>query len=120
MRLSNWPRIAFGNAIAPGVIVTPLAARGGMENENAAALQPWPEAGLSEDIANLALFLMSDESRFITGANYLCDGGVLARGPRIFRPEEDGGGRRPGARIGMTYGTTGLEPKLRPPSNETN
>ena len=108
------------NAIAPGVIVTPLAARGGMENENAAALQPWPEAGLSEDIANLALFLMSDESRFVTGANYLCDGGVLARGPRIFRPEEDGGGRRPGARIGMTYGSTGRAPQLRPPSNETD
>ncbi len=106
------------NAIAPGVIVTPLAARGGMENETAATLQPWPEAGLSEDIANLALFLMSDESRFVTGANYLCDGGVLARGPRIFRPEEDGGGRRPGSRIGMTYGSTGLEPKLRPPSHE--
>ena len=30
------------------------------------------------------------------------------------KPEDDGGGRRAGSRIGMTYGSTGLEPKLRP------
>ena len=101
------------NAIAPGVIVTPLASRQGMNNESAGDMQPWPEAGQPEDIANLALFLASDESHFVTGANYQCDGAVLSMGPRIFRPEEAGGGRRPGGRIGMTYGSSGIKSRLR-------
>lgn len=101
------------NAIAPGVVVTPLASRQGMNDESASQMQPWPEAGQPEDIANLALFLASEESRFITGANYQCDGAVLSMGPRIFKPEEAGGGRRPGGRIGMTYGSSGVKPRLR-------
>jgi len=34
--------------------------------------------GLPEDVANLALFLASDDSSFITGAAIPVDGGVIA------------------------------------------
>ncbi len=32
--------------------------------------------GKPEDIANIALYLASDKANFITGANYLVDGGA--------------------------------------------
>jgi NAD(P)-dependent dehydrogenase (short-subunit alcohol dehydrogenase family) len=74
------------NALCPGLILTPLLERG-QETELEAVLaqaQPWPEAGLPEHIADAALFLASDESRFITGESILVDGGINARGPGVF------------------------------------
>ena len=48
--------------------------------------QPIRRAGQPEDIANMALFLASDESAWITGASMVVDGGFMARaqsfGPR--------------------------------------
>ncbi|WP_373397706.1 SDR family oxidoreductase [Algoriphagus halophilus] len=35
--------------------------------------------GKPEDIASLALFLVSDEASWITGAAYTIDGGILAK-----------------------------------------
>jgi len=35
--------------------------------------------GLPEDIANLALYLCSDEASFVTGSAYPIDGGVTAQ-----------------------------------------
>ena len=35
--------------------------------------------GTSQDVANLCLFLLSDESRWITGQNIVIDGGYTAR-----------------------------------------
>jgi NAD(P)-dependent dehydrogenase (short-subunit alcohol dehydrogenase family) len=35
--------------------------------------------GLPEDIANVALFLASDEAAFVTGVNLPADGGALAK-----------------------------------------
>ena len=101
------------NAIDPGVIVTPLSNLARDISDQAAQMQPWPEAGRPEDIAALALFLASDEARFITGEDYKCDGGLLARGPRLFRPGEDSGESMGVARVGMTYGTTVQKPHLR-------
>ena len=43
--------------------------------------QPIPRAGLPEDIANLALYLASDESTFVTGQDFVVDGGLLAGRP---------------------------------------
>ena len=43
--------------------------------------QPIPRAGLPNDIANLALFLASDESSFVTGQDFLVDGGLTAGRP---------------------------------------
>ncbi|MFC1718585.1 glucose 1-dehydrogenase [Candidatus Poribacteria bacterium] len=40
--------------------------------------QPLPVAGLPMDIAYCALYLASDESRFVTGTNITVDGGMIA------------------------------------------
>ena len=32
--------------------------------------------GRAEDVANVIVFLASDDARFVTGANYLVDGGM--------------------------------------------
>ncbi|SDF46253.1 SDR family NAD(P)-dependent oxidoreductase [Limimaricola pyoseonensis] len=67
------------NALCPGMIDTDFhnlhtadAARRGFE-----AAAPARRQGLPEDIANLVLFLASDDSAFITGANVDINGGVL-------------------------------------------
>jgi NAD(P)-dependent dehydrogenase (short-subunit alcohol dehydrogenase family) len=95
------------NAICPGVIVTPLMDRGKPDKatERARNSQPWPDAGAVGDIANAALFLASDESRFVTGQNLTVDGGLMAAGPKIY-------GRYPGTSdnspfVGVNRGTTG-------------
>lgn len=76
------------NAICPGVIVTPLATAAltgaGISNEQAQAMtreglktyQPIRRAGESEDIANCALWLASEESTFVTGQSIVVDGGT--------------------------------------------
>ncbi len=40
---------------------------------------PLKEYGLAQDIANAALFLASDEARYITGINLPVDGGTTIR-----------------------------------------
>jgi 2-keto-3-deoxy-L-fuconate dehydrogenase len=41
------------------------------------ARHPLGRLGTPEDVANLALFLASDESSWITGGTHLVDGGAL-------------------------------------------
>ena len=69
------------NAICPGVIATPLA-MGRQSREEFAAdmadLQPLGRVGEPEDIANLALWLASDEAAFATGQEFVLDGGLTA------------------------------------------
>lgn len=74
------------NALCPGLILSPMLDRGqSTELESVlATAQPWPEAGLPEHIADVALFLASDESRFVTGEALVADGGITARGPGVF------------------------------------
>lgn len=64
------------NAIAPGPVETP-ATRGLGEElyEQTRRAIPMGRWGLPEDIANLVVFLASDESRFITGQCIVVDGG---------------------------------------------
>jgi NAD(P)-dependent dehydrogenase (short-subunit alcohol dehydrogenase family) len=91
------------NAIAPGGIHTPLLQAKDDAQMRAFMMgrQPWPDTGQSEDIANAALFLASDESRFCTGSTMLVDGGLLAWGPGIF-PHAG-----PPANAGFNSGGTG-------------
>jgi 2-keto-3-deoxy-L-fuconate dehydrogenase len=70
------------NAICPGTIETPslhdrMAAQGDMEKARAAFLsrQPMGRLGRAEEIAELALYLASDESSFTTGQAHIIDGG---------------------------------------------
>ncbi|MGH7878269.1 MAG: SDR family NAD(P)-dependent oxidoreductase, partial [Candidatus Binataceae bacterium] len=68
------------NCICPGGINTPIM--GGVTAVREAGLehaQPMQRAGHPEDIANMALFLASDDSEWITGTSMLVDGGFMAR-----------------------------------------
>jgi NAD(P)-dependent dehydrogenase (short-subunit alcohol dehydrogenase family) len=73
------------NAISPGLIVTPAtattyAAAGG-PGELMLRHHLTPRLGKPEDIANMALFLASDEAEFVTGQIICVDGGASAVQP---------------------------------------
>jgi NAD(P)-dependent dehydrogenase (short-subunit alcohol dehydrogenase family) len=88
------------NCICPGLIATPIFAKGlGVATQVAdqtvkSALrafnnsQPIPRTGLPEDIAEAALFLASDGSKFVNGHALVVDGGITV-GPT--REAEAGG-----------------------------
>lgn len=96
--LTRQAAVEFGpdqiriNAICPGTAPTPLvvetyearAGSGGVFDTideglaNAAKKYPIGRLGTVEDIANLALFLASDEAAWITGAVHVIDGGMTA------------------------------------------
>jgi NAD(P)-dependent dehydrogenase (short-subunit alcohol dehydrogenase family) len=46
--------------------------------EHLAKIQPTPRSGLPSDIAEMALFLASDASTFVTGQTIAVDGGLTA------------------------------------------
>ncbi len=82
------------NSISPGIIVTPLALdefngpRGDFY-KNMFAKCPAGRPGTADEVANVAELLMSDKGAFITGADFLIDGGATASyfyGP--LKPEE--------------------------------
>ena len=82
------------NSISPGIVVTPLAIdefngpRGDFY-KNMFAKCPAGRPGTADEIANVAELLMSDRGAFITGADFLIDGGATASyfyGP--LRPEK--------------------------------
>ncbi len=70
------------NAISPGGIDTPLQSRGRTEaqaqavRDDLAARTPAGRMGTAEEIAQAALYLASDESRFVLGAELVVDGGI--------------------------------------------
>jgi len=101
------------NAICPGGILTPLLHRGSPEAMEPllASLQPWPEAGKPEDIAAVALFLASDDARFVTGSALVADGGLTAAGSYALKTL--GQGQMLYSSAGLDRGTTGLEPTFR-------
>ena len=71
------------NSISPGIIVTPLALDefNGIRGEfykNMFANSPAGRPGTADEVANVAELLMSDKGSFITGADFLIDGGATA------------------------------------------
>ena len=70
------------NCIAPGTVDTPIWAERKAINPNVmqelAAWYPLGRVGQPEDIANAALFLVSDDAAWITGAVLPVDGGLTA------------------------------------------
>lgn len=67
------------NSIHPGYIKTPMVGDDPVELARLAKLHPIGHLGEPIDIANMALFLASDESKFATGAEFVIDGGFLAQ-----------------------------------------
>jgi 3alpha(or 20beta)-hydroxysteroid dehydrogenase len=67
------------NSIHPGFIRTPMMAAATDEN-GGEALSMIPLGRLAEcsEVSNLAIFLASDESSFITGMEHVIDGGMTA------------------------------------------
>ncbi len=71
------------NSISPGIIVTPLAIdefngpRGDFY-KNMFKNCPAGRPGTADEVANVAELLMSDRGAFITGADFLIDGGATA------------------------------------------
>jgi NAD(P)-dependent dehydrogenase (short-subunit alcohol dehydrogenase family) len=70
------------NAVNPGVVVTEIHRRGGMNEDKYAAFlehskttHPIGRVGSPEEVADLILFLASDRAAWITGATYSIDGG---------------------------------------------
>lgn len=64
------------NSVHPGLIDTEmLHVRDRAENLAQAQAQPIKRLGTAEEVADLVLFLLSDESRFMTGAELTIDGG---------------------------------------------
>ncbi len=83
------------NSISPGIVVTPLALdefngpRGDFY-KNMFAKCPAGRPGTADEIANVAELLMSSKGAFITGADFLIDGGATASyfyGP--LKPENE-------------------------------
>jgi NAD(P)-dependent dehydrogenase (short-subunit alcohol dehydrogenase family) len=68
------------NVIHPGMIDTPLQAPYLTDEKKKAIAEsiPMRRIGVARDIANAALFLASDESRWMTGAEMIVDGGFIA------------------------------------------
>jgi NAD(P)-dependent dehydrogenase (short-subunit alcohol dehydrogenase family) len=71
------------NAISPGIIITPLALdeingpRGDFY-KNMFAKSPAGRPGIADEVANVAELLLSAKGAFITGADFLIDGGATA------------------------------------------
>ena len=70
------------NAVNPGVVVTNLHRRGGMDDasyaaflERARTTHPLGRTGTPEEIADLIAFLLSEKSGWITGETIAIDGG---------------------------------------------
>ncbi len=66
------------NAVCPGLISTTFHDKftAADVRQKVVAATPLRREGTSEDVANLVAFLASDESSFITGANYDINGGT--------------------------------------------
>lgn len=71
------------NSVHPGSIETPMVqqaeGRPGQEKPVPAGVLPPGQSGAPEDVAAMVLFLASDESRFVNGAELVIDNAVTIR-----------------------------------------
>ena len=74
------------NAVAPGPIGTEFFDRTGMEESDQKEMTdsikemiPLGRFGEAEEVASVAMFLMSDAASYVTGAEFVVDGGMIQR-----------------------------------------
>lgn len=71
------------NSIHAGAIETPMVqfaqGRPGEPHEVPEGILPIEAAGAPKDVANMVLYLASDESRFVTGAEFMLDNGLIVQ-----------------------------------------
>ena len=71
------------NSVHPGAIETPMiqeaSGRPGEEQAVADGVLPAGAVGAPKDVAAMVLYLASDESRFVTGAEFVIDNGLIIR-----------------------------------------
>jgi len=70
------------NTVHPGMIMTNMQVLALKDNPEQydvlTAAIPMGRMGTPDDIANMNLFLASDEARYVTGAEFVVDGGLIA------------------------------------------
>jgi NAD(P)-dependent dehydrogenase (short-subunit alcohol dehydrogenase family) len=71
------------NTISPGIIITPLAkdelsGPRGAGYRGMIELSPAGRAGTPDEVGSVGAFLMGPDGAFITGGDFLMDGGVTA------------------------------------------
>jgi 3alpha(or 20beta)-hydroxysteroid dehydrogenase len=80
-RAAAWELAPHGvrvNAICPGVIDTPMIEGGREVLDMLAKTIPMGRVGTPDEVAQLALFLASDASGYVTGGEFAIDGAVTA------------------------------------------
>ena len=66
------------NAVAPGYIITDMTGNLSESVKNELLKQiPLNKLGTTDDVANLVMFLASDEAEYITGQVFNVDGGMV-------------------------------------------
>jgi glucose 1-dehydrogenase len=79
LALELAPRQIAVNGVAPGMILTPMnqsALDNPDERRRKEAAIPWRRAGSPEEVANLVLFLLSQQAAYITGTTVTIDGAL--------------------------------------------